>query len=326
LADNFIDFKMVKERVSMEAVLDHYRISLRRVNQNALRGTCPLPTHTSDKSNMSFAVQTTKNIWSCQSTSCAAARAGKKGGNVLDFVAHMEKCSVRDAALHLADWFSISETGTKKADTAPVTKKLVAEKEEGRGEEVNSPLAFMLKDVDVTHSYIRERGITEETATLFGAGFFPGRGSMSGRVVIPIHDERGALLAYAGRAIDDSEPKYKLPAGFRKSIELFNLNRVGERDVVIVVEGFFDCMKVTQAGYPCVALMGASMSDVQEESLARFSRVLLFLDGDDVGRATATWIAAKLTSRTFVKIVHLADGVQPDQLSSEEIHAILGSL
>ena len=54
---------------------------------------------------------------------------------------------------------------------------------------------------------------------------------MSGRVVIPIHNERGELVAYAGRSIDGSEPKYKLPAGFHKSLELFNLHRaIGETD------------------------------------------------------------------------------------------------
>ena len=49
---------------------------------------------------------------------------------------------------------------------------------------------------------------------------------MSGRVVIPIHDEKGELVAYAGRAIDDSEPRYKLPAGFHKSQVVYNLQRV----------------------------------------------------------------------------------------------------
>ncbi|HIO76050.1 MAG TPA: hypothetical protein EYG63_02520 [Gammaproteobacteria bacterium] len=48
----------------------------------------------------------------------------------------------------------------------------------------------------------------------FGVGYFYGKGSMSERIVIPIHSEVGELVEYAGRAIDDEvEPKYKLPAG-----------------------------------------------------------------------------------------------------------------
>jgi DNA primase len=91
---------------------------------------------------------------------------------------------------------------------------------------------------------------------------------MHGRIVIPIHNEQGELVAYAGRAIDGSEPRYKLPAGFHKSHELFNLHRAigesGGQSQVVVVEGFFDCMKVSAAGLACVALMGSSLSAQQE--------------------------------------------------------------
>jgi DNA primase len=72
---------------------------------------------------------------------------------------------------------------------------------------------------------------------------------MAGRIVIPIESERGELVAYAGRSIDGSEPKYKLPAGFKKSQVLFNLCRAMEEvptGAVVLVEGFFDCMKVTR--------------------------------------------------------------------------------
>ena len=84
------------------------------------------------------------------------------------------------------------------------------------GEEViNKPLSF-----------VHHRGIKEEIAKVFGVGFFPGRGQMSGRLVIPIHNEKGDLVAYAGRVIDNADPKYKLPNGFKKSAVLWNLFRV----------------------------------------------------------------------------------------------------
>jgi DNA primase len=333
LPENFVDFKHIKQHVAMDAVLDHYRIRLRRANQISLRGACPLPTHSSEKSKESFGVQTTKNIWACQSTSCAATRQGKKGGNVIDFVSIMESCSIRDAALKLQEWFlssphtsSVAEKGSGK------TEKLVAKKDpEVTDTEVNKPLSFTLKDIDHAHPYVRQRGLKEETARTFGVGFFPGRGGMSGRVVIPISNERGELVAYAGRSIDGSEPKYKLPSGFKKSDVLFNLHRVEHAreagqgsDLVIVVEGFFDCMKVHQAGFPnVVALMGSSMSDAQQKLLAAFKQVMLFLDGDEAGKAAAHAIGERLMSRSFVKLIHLPDGKQPDQLSSNEIKTIL---
>src|SRR5258708_3108117 len=99
MSANFVDFRTVKQNVSIEQVLEHYNIRLRRTNKTALRGFCPLPTHSSEKSRESFGVDTEKNIWACQSSSCATARQGKKGGNILDLVATMESCSVREAAI-----------------------------------------------------------------------------------------------------------------------------------------------------------------------------------------------------------------------------------
>lgn len=121
---------------------------------------------------------------------------------------------------------------------------------------INKPLTFQLRGVSSDHPYLTERGITQETAEMFGVGYFSGKGTMAGRVVIPIHDEHDQLVAYAGRAIDGSEPKYKLPTGFRKSAVLYNLHRVKAQEVILV-EGFFDCMKVWQSLHPfAVALMG----------------------------------------------------------------------
>lgn len=329
LAENFVDFRAIKQLVSMKLVLDRYGVQLRKVNQHSLRGECPLPTHSSDTSKESFGVDTGKNIWACQSSSCSAARQGKKGGNVLDFVSIMESCSIRDAALKLHEWYATrSRAGSTKAEPATGGKeKLVAEEREGSADSAeNKPLTFTLKNVDSGHQYLRSRGIMEEVAKYFGVGVFAGRGSMSGRLVIPIQNERGELVAYTGRSLDGSEPKYKLPAGFHKSVELFNLDRAGavDRERVIVVEGFFDCMKVHQAGCPhVVALMGCSLSESQERLLRPFKSVILFLDGDDAGREAARSIAARLVHSHFVKVVSLPEGKQPDRLSSDEIRRLL---
>jgi DNA primase len=139
--------------------------------------------------------------------------------------------------------------------------------------EVNKPLPFALQGINHAHPYLKGREVTEEAALAFGVGVFGGRGSMQGRCVIPIHNSKAELVGYAGRSIDGSEPKYRFPTGFHKSLELYNLHRtIGEthtRRRIVVVEGFFDCLRVSAAGFPCVALMGASMSEAQEEVLVR---------------------------------------------------------
>src|ERR1035441_7631183 len=94
--------------------------------------------------------------------------------------------------------------------------------ESSTGDRGNKPLPFTLKGIDYSHPYLGERGITEETAKHFGIGFFPGKGCMQGRIVIPIHSEEGILVAYAGRVLAQSEPKYKFPPLFQKSLVLFN--------------------------------------------------------------------------------------------------------
>ena len=90
-------------------------------------------------------------------------------------------------------------------------------------------MRLKLQDVDASHPYLAERGIRKETAEEFDIGYFSGTGSMADRIVIPIHNKRGVLLAYAGRSIDGSAPKYKFSAGFHKSQVLYNLERAIER-------------------------------------------------------------------------------------------------
>jgi len=349
---DWVDFKEVKLAVSMEMVLGYYGIEIRKVNGSSWRGKCPLPAHTGD-SESSFSVNTDKNAWACHVGSCVKARDGRKGGNVLDFVAVMEGCSVRDAALKLQNWFSVEasnerpsgyvpsrdRTGKPKEELTAIKKDETEEdsssdvEDEAQQGKANQPLEFELQSIDTTHPYIRSRGIKEGIAQHFGIGFFYGKGSMAERLVIPIHNEKGELIAYAGRAVDDEiEPKYKFPAGFKKSLVLFNLHRVMaskslDRDV-IVVEGFFDCMKIHQAGFPnVVALMGSSLSPKQKSLLfERFVGIISMLDGDEVGKSAISEITLQLTEKCFVRVVRVPDGKQPDQLSSGEIQKLLSFL
>ena len=103
MATTWVDFKQLKADVAIEQVLAHYGVHLRRIGATELRGRCPLPTHTSSRSRDSFAVNIARNVWSCRSLSCMQARGGRPGGNILDLVALMDGCSIRDAALRLQD-------------------------------------------------------------------------------------------------------------------------------------------------------------------------------------------------------------------------------
>ena len=110
---DWVSFDEIKKVVTLQMAIEHYGIQLRRVNATTLRGKCPLPSHGSEKSKESFTATLNKGIggaWACQSQSCIKSR-GRVGGNVLDFVAAMERCSVRDAAIKLQTWFLVPAAG-----------------------------------------------------------------------------------------------------------------------------------------------------------------------------------------------------------------------
>lgn len=315
--NEWVDFRAVKEAVSLEAVLRHYQVAGLRRHGSQLQGRCPI--HRGQRDD-SFRASLSKNVFHC--FACQAH------GNVLDFVAAMERCSIREAACRLQRWFGVAASvGMASSGGTPVPRRarkgeLVREKEG-----CNAPLHFVLTDVDTAHPYLQQRGIDRMTAAEFGVGFYGRPGLMSGRIVIPIRNTSGEIVAYAGRALDGRLPKYKLPAGFHKAWELFNIHRAAATSsrAVIAVEGYFDCLRVHQAGFPCVvALMGSALSANQERVLTgRFERVILMLDGDAVGRAASQVIGARLSEKCSVVRVHVPEGMQPDQLSPAAVQELI---
>jgi DNA primase len=268
------------------------------------------------------------------------------GGNVIDFVAAMEGLDtanpqdLRKAALLLQEWFDLSPSKTQapparrvpQTPAAPAPAPVAA----SPPEPVNPPLKFAFTHLDQEHPYLKERGFTAETIHHFGVGYHAGRGLMHGRVVIPIHNERGELVAYAGRWPGEEPPegegKYKLPPNFKKGRVVFNLHRVhdlAQEQGVIIVEGFFDVMWLWQAGMRNgVALMGSAMSEEQErvivETVGPQGRVALMLDEDAAGWRCREEVLTRLSSHVYVKVIGFGEeGMQPDRLSAADIQRLL---
>ncbi len=306
----WVDFEAIKRRVPITAVLAHYRIQgLRRSGKAHLRGRCPLHVGAGRET---FHVDTAGQVFHC--FSCRA------GGSVLDLVMAMEACGWRQAAEQLIRWPGIL---TRKVGPWPPTGKPTVTKKI----EAIPPLGFRLQGVDPQHPYLSTRGIRHATAIEFGVGFYPGPGLMQLRFVIPIEDEAGRLVGYGGRSLDGSEPRYRFPPRFSKSQLLFNLHRATatRQSHVVVVEGFFDCLKVYQAGFrTVVALMGSLLYERQRELLVRhFRHISLMLDGDAAGRRASSAITPVLSGHCPTDVIELADGAQPDQLSEQCLRQIL---
>ena len=180
-----INFQVAKQ-VPIAQVLAHYGVQLHATG-GELRGQCPLPEHTSRESRNSFSVNIARNLWCCQSQSCIHARDGELGGTVLDLVARLERCSIREAAVRLTEWFG-------EVTPVPVQATSVSQ--------TNLPLRFQLSGLEHSHSYLEGRGITALTSRTLGIGYYGGPGMMQGRVAIPVHNEDHELVAYAERSVE----------------------------------------------------------------------------------------------------------------------------
>ena len=99
----------------------------------------------------------------------------------------------------------------------------------------------------------------------------------------------------------------------------------GMENAAVVAEGFFDCMKVHQAGIrSVVGLMGSVLYAPQRQALVeRFRHIILMLDGDPTGRKASVVISQQLRPHCPVRVVSLPDAVQPDQLPAEDIGSVL---
>jgi DNA primase len=338
----FVDFKAVKAAITMEQVLGHYGLLDKfKRGADSLNGPCPI--HKGSNPTQ-FRISVSKNIWNCFSE-C------KHGGNVLDFIAEMEDVTIHAAALKAIEWFSLDpeavsgerdeapeaeetksrpkpdvKTATRTATSPPPAEKAVP----------NPPLKFRLDKLERDHPYlVSERGLSQKTLIDFGVGYC-GKGMMADRIAIPIHNLKGEVVAYAGRFIgeppDENTQRYKLPPGFKKSQELFNCDRAFREPAdkpLLIVEGFFDCMKIHDHGYKkVVALMGSTMSGAQEAIIRQHtksdSHVIIMLDENESGIAGREDIALRLSKFCFVRMYQFPrPDMEPEHLTDHELADIV---
>jgi DNA primase len=349
MASSWINFEKIKREADFATVLAHYGFTL---PEGRAQLKLPCPFHADGRPSLS--VNLAEGLFHC--FGCAAR------GNVLDFVVLTRKrrgerpSSARAAAKELAAICGLTGYETERpAGGRPAAAQRAVRGGSGRetveepcgarsrpGEapmgseghaeprEVNPPLAFALK-LDPAHPYLRERGLSAELVEAFGLGYC-GRGLMKGRVCVPIHNEHGELVAYAGRwvgpdaTIPEGEGKWKLPPTFEKSRVLYNLHRIEHPSHLILVEGPFSVVRLDGLGMPAAALLGRDLSEHQlgliEDAGTR--RLTLLLDGDEPGRRAVAEIMGRLARTPFaVRAAMLPEGAQPDTAPSALIQELL---
>jgi DNA primase len=326
----YVDFEAIRAQVTFVMVFERYGIEVVGHTRDEVSIRCPFH----EDSRPSLKANLGKGVFNCFGA-CGAK------GDVIAFVQRKEGIDTgnrnRDrvqAARMIAAWFGLGGDTTEKHVQAAEQNTEVAPAPEDMPE-VETPadnpvLTFALK-LDPTHEYLAERGLRPETIERFGLGYCS-RGILKGRIAIPIHNERGELVAYAGRWPGDKgwpedEGKYKLPPNFHKKLELYNRHRVpGESTSVVLVEGFWSVWWLWQelGLQNVVALMGCVLSEHQCRALSRFPAVKIFFDGDKAGREAAGKVAADLARQGWVTIVECPEGLQPDQMNGVDLRKLLG--
>jgi DNA primase len=275
-----IEFSEVR-LIPIASVLAQYQIPVRRRSNTELVCDCPLPSHKeSQHQKQTFAIGLEKNRWYCHSDTCRAAGNHPKGGDVIDLVSRLDHTTPLDAAKKLAEIF---RTGI------PVNRNEAPAK--------NTPLAFQLKGIEY-HPYIQSKGISEETAKLYGVGYFPGKGSMANRIVFPLYED-GSLVGYAGRVVDEPDvehPKWLIPRGLVKSF-LYGLEKCEPNKILIISESFWAPLWFRQKSWNCASLMGKEITAQQERRLEPYRDIVIAMDNDEPGRAAASKIYERLRAK-----------------------------
>jgi len=226
--------------------------------------------------------------------------------------------------------------------------------------EVQTWFADQLKGAEggVARDYLQRRGLTAQTIARFGLGFAPdGRARLKqslaqlgedrlvetgmlikpddgatydrfrGRLMFPIRDPRGRVIAFGGRILGEGEPKYLNSPDtdlFDKGRTLYNLDRAGPASRtarrLIVVEGYMDVIALDQAGIgEAVAPNGTALTEAQIERLWRLEPApILCFDGDSAGRKAAVRAALRalplLGPDRTLRFVELPAGQDPDDV------------
>lgn len=274
------------------------------------------------------------------------------GGDVITFLMRVENLDYVEAVRLLAKRCGMEVPDDAGDDRSAQLKAKVLEINRAAARFFNTCLKT--KEGQPGLAYLKKRGLSDQTITKYGIGFAPdgwdhlknhlvGKGftleelaaacvitksrkgsyfdSFRNRVMFPIIDIRGSVIAFGGRVLDDSKPKYlnspDTPV-FKKSRNLFSLNFAknvkGGR--MILAEGYMDVIAVNAAGFEnVVATLGTALTAEQSRLIAKYAHeVVIAYDSDEAGQA-ATHRAVNLLSEVGLatKILKLSDAKDPDE-------------
>jgi len=300
-----LSFQYLKRTVSIEAVLHDKGLSTHlKKRKDQLFGPCPV--HGGDNPR-AFVVSLKKNLWHCF-TQCGA------GGDIVELVRRLDGKTYRQTAQYLA---SLSHT----LPGPSLIASGLSSKKPFRPFTMSLPLNGSI-------TWLKEKGITPETAKSFDAGLYQGAGFLAECIGLRLHDLKGRPVGYAGRRLNPEQikqyGKWKFPPGLPKKDLLYNYHRVRSHlhKGLVVVEGPWGVMRLDQLHIPAVALLGIHLSHTQHDILGKLPKIILMLDGDRAGKEAMVRIRKTLKANTQVKQVNLHTDTDPDDLDDDTLYQV----
>lgn len=280
------------------------------------------------------------------------------GGDAITFIQEIEHTDFMGAVKIIADKYRMPIPDFSHNDKSAGLKKHKDKLFEMMRETANYFHSNLKSDAGrAAREYLAKRGISMQTATIFGMGYSLGRNqlvaylaskgyskenmqeaglvdttqsgsvvdTMAGRLIVPIINNIKQVVAFGGRVLDDSKPKYKNTRDtvlFNKSREIFGQHSVKRLKLetavkeLIVVEGYMDVISLFQSGVKnAIASMGTSLTQDQAKLIKRYvDKVVICYDGDSAGQnATMRGLDILYNHGLDVRVVSLPDNLDPDE-------------
>lgn len=330
-------------RTDIEEIIGSY-VHLKRSGSGYV-GLCPFHS----EKTPSFSVNTKDKFFYC--FGCGA------GGDVITFIMRAENLDYVSAVEFLAEKAGITINSERyaKTESGGVPRKRVLDMNLEAAKFFRQQLFDPTIGAEAMRYLVDERKLSSKVIKHFGLGFSPdGFGALTdhmtragfsaeelrtgflcgisqkngrpydyfrNRVIFPIIDTRGDIVAFGGRVMDDSKPKYlntsDTPA-FKKSKNLFALNYARHHcaEEMILCEGYMDVIALHSAGFEnAVATLGTSITPEHARIMAKYTKkVIISYDSDDAGR-TAADKAMRLLGEVGldVRVLQVTDAKDPDE-------------
>ena len=335
----------IRRRADIASLIGEY-VTLKKAGKNYL-GLCPFHR----EKTPSFTVSPDKQMFYCFGCS--------EGGNVFSFLMKLNHLTFPEAVRHLAKKVGVvipeRTMSREEKERYSLSEQIRQVNELAAGFFMNTLQSPAGEDA---REYLRKRGIGESAIRTFRLGFSPEGWShlheyldkkgvspklaeqagllvertgksqgyydrFRGRVMIPIEDVDGRVIAFGGRVMGTGEPKYMNSpesAVYTKGNTLYGLARtreaVREKGFALLVEGYFDLIALWNAGIPnVVAMLGTALTRAQVDLIRRYTtRVAAVFDPDEAGRkALARSLELFLAGNVHARAVILPDGHDPDE-------------